>query len=955
MKSTSKLAIQILEKHAPEIAQGKIDAEFSDAIRKAIRDELLRRKLGNSGIDAINDVLSIGNATGLWYHEGLESVRSDRTAQSRLKSVDATHTQFAYSIIGKIFEFCETVTATRNADVLAGAAIASGALLGAILKEESLRQLVDMSRKTKSQGAISWMYIHPFTGGNHAKEEGDYRRIQYLDRCTTFIRSQLEKALPAGRPISAEGSLKAFANEVGIKRLTLKTLLQIAQGYWALRLESWQVEYLINPYRCPSLDERTWIRFLSGNAKTQIGPTQDNELLEKPTQRDLRYTTATQNADASRKALAGLIRCFRRPVGDKKTREKALADRIQAWEKANPRPTFWLSVFHHWLCDNSIWRPGGAYGQQHRLHPPGLYRYCHGFAYALFHHVSHIDVTGQHLVRDFRDAFLRTLDSIKRSKSSAPGATGLRSFLQYAIKLMPFGTPLNVQDEDLLLQATPLSARTRVITPADYKKARALIDHRFGEFPVNCLRFKVILSMAWRLGTRWRETIFLRVEDVDVTHPRSGYFGSIYIESNEHFDSKTRSSIRRLELNSFVPQHELREYYEYLHKRRAFIGSASRSEQFLFGDYSNLNTFTDPEHIHQTIQEILREVTRDNRVVFHDLRHSAGTFLLLRMYAETLDGNPFSFLPGMSELTEGFNLANPLSIEMTGLQLKHPSRLFAAAQVLGHVTPESFMDFYCHLADLVVSAQVRQSTELPAKVRSILEGTSVDSIQRRDRRRKARGLSTEAPLVTPMARGNGKGRVRIDNRNSLGKLGGMSFADVSHIVRCCSFEFLSDSRRIEIGLSEIDYAEVRAICQSWPLVNWYKNERLLISSFAERRRETPFFDGLRKDVLALGKLERLEEIKPLKDAGLLGIYRNSEKAREVSLALNELMPSESFIVKTVITQRRHYQYRNYEVHNENMFAISPRAILGEIFVFSILFEIERRLGTHFGQRLEPSP
>lgn len=202
---------------------------------------------------------------------------------------------------------------------------------------------------------------------------------------------------------------------------------------------------------------------------------------------------------------------------------------------------------------------------------------------------------------------------------------------------------------------------------------------------------KGILIVCYRCGLRISEATKIQRKDI-MTGQETEW---IYIRSNQFADNKTYHSNRKVPLSAML----LHEEKEIL---RDLVKAKNTHDALIFSLPNENHTPFDKRLIASVAEYFLRNLSGDNRLVLHHLRHSCMSRLQLMTVGETQD-----------------TLPNFIAYDKTQCQhilsiiINTPEQMeYALAKFAGHGDPEITYKHYYHFTDYALGKVVANSTLL---------------------------------------------------------------------------------------------------------------------------------------------------------------------------------------------------------------------------------------------------
>ena len=731
--------IALLRTHAPDVAALKPDAAWDAQIIEGLAKDIDAGEHRAEVHNAIAQVIDLGRCRGLWDHASWPRRQVVPHTRSRLRRPAIASVAAADTLLAALFAALPAMAIERDPAVLAGACLVSATLCSGLLQEDWLDQVLDPTRPVESAAGLLWFELA--LGRPDARWRGVRR--WFLDDVTAYLRGQYLQTLAThgqARP-STDAALKALEKALAIPVPVPARLLKLGDARWAVRLPAFMHEYLRNPSLAISLSPSAWRRLLTGRSLTHregllVAATNPGGPARHPGNAP---ALPTPHIEPSRdllvlaRALKDLKRCLRRY--DKKlpkvSRAK-LRKRLGQWQERHAGLGGWLAWLAAWIEHRCLRTAREAPSQESDRIATTL-RYLDGFAdrfvAALRDLPPHeVDEAPQALADQL--ALLR--EELQTLTSAGVAAAGLRQFLAFVAHR---GGPVVSLDSEWSGMAEPRQARATMLTLHEYRRLLGWLKQRFaaGSFPLR--RARVMAALAFRLGLRWEEVRDLRIKDVRVYFRRQ-WRGEVWIRATAHSDRKSANSVRKLPLEWFLTPHERVELAALMGKS-AYGSTVGRAPgDYLFADPGDPARPPAPENTHDAIQEGMRWASGDPTLVFHDLRHSAANYALVRLLLARHAGLA-DRVPGLGDEEAAIGLDRPLACLATGRGTRDGARLYALSELMGHLDPGVTLRHYVHLLDLAVGLAMHEHLALPPQVESRLSGVRVASIRKRRYRQRA--------------------------------------------------------------------------------------------------------------------------------------------------------------------------------------------------------------------------
>ncbi|MFC0679827.1 hypothetical protein ACFFGH_18465 [Lysobacter korlensis] len=751
-----------IAEHAPDILGRTPDATW-DADRQA---RVLEAALGDAPAAAdieagrllLDEMLRRGSVAGDWdlALHGKEPLprRPPRSRLAKIARKDVLATMQRRDALARALPGLRECV---DAQVLAGVLMIAAADYSAVLLPQLLGQVPERVRQgVCSEDGVDLAWIDFALGASDYEDGAQQRRTRspwqsvrrwILDPVSLILAGVLADAKTKRLPGPAQ-CLAAAVDHLRLPSCTLPTLARSARAFWSLHLDATSIQYATTMPLAPSLPDHAWRALLVGPRS----PAPATTSLPEPAVRTQRLKISIRAlGDAPehthRAALNEMLRVLRKGKNKKQKRPTRfeLLKYLQAWQTRFEHVGGWVPLMGAWVhavVDQSSMRVASGLGA------PGVLRYLEGFAKRFLEHFLDLppDVLLEHEqegTQDLLDAVAVRLDALRLQLqplgSAGEARRGLTQFLAFVAAL---GGPRIHLDSAWRSVVSAREVSSNVLTPVEFDRLTKWLSRQGSAQSYNVLRNKVLAILAYRLGVRWEELQTRQLSDLQIDVDVDGRLhGYLSIRANAYLRGKTVSFTRRLPLELFVTPAELEQVALFV-ERAAHLGGLGRpGTDMLFADRGAPGLPPADSGTHDVIQAGMRHVSGDASLEFHTLRHSAATFMTLRMFqphGSVLD--PARWLDGASLVCgPDFNAGwTSYACRVTERSDRDGSRLFAVSALLGHLDPETSMRCYVHLFDVVQAARVRRECELPTAVRAALNGTELASVHRSDYRMRKR-------------------------------------------------------------------------------------------------------------------------------------------------------------------------------------------------------------------------
>lgn len=606
---------------AYEVLAFKVDAEFPGPMCTAVRRALADISDAQHRINvhnAVDHVLRTGRAAGFWQHDGLGVMAQHALAASRIDVDDGAQVDLAIAWRERLAQHLPKLLATQDPQVVHGAMVLALVLFDALLAPPLLEALAN-PMQASVEGA--YLTLRHRQGLHRGDTELRCRRwkagvlaeglLSQWQRLSESVSSEIDNdaALAAVRDALSEPGLPA----------TQRALLGPARAFWRRHLSPFLYDLASHADQCESLSDDAFARLL-GRRSSSSAPWMGHG----PPGAGARFQAEPPHPDQhlQRRALTELRGCLRGLPHDGRLAHGVLHHRLTGWFDVHGAVGGWVVILAHWV--------GHATGQERRdlrgqaLRPSSVQRYLGSFAKWLVQLASDLDPATVD-----EDTLMARLDAIRElrpDRSADITQIALQEFLVFAER---FGAPAIDLVDWWGLPPRGGTPNANLLTHAEYVRVLTRLAHRFRGQP-ECYdhrRLRVLFHLGFWCGLRWGELAWLPIDAIR----RLGH--GAFVEATLLVRiSKTVNGERALPLQALLPPDILQEVLQYDADVHSGHFCQRPDGSLLFGD--RLNPRVPPERrLHDLLQRLMREVSGDESLVFHHLRHSAASMLALRLFA----------------------------------------------------------------------------------------------------------------------------------------------------------------------------------------------------------------------------------------------------------------------------------------------------------------------------------
>lgn len=385
--------------------------------------------------------------------------------------------------------------------------------------------------------------------------------------------------------------------------------------------------------------------------------------------------------------LGKIIKIFENKNGDNKLKEdleKELKSNLDNYEINSPTLEHAIYKWCYTLFRNSKLK-------KKYIHRKTVKRYVSLISYGLieFFGSTHL---GQISAEAFEHAYSEILDYTLTNGQRRKTAHALNKFHKFLAE--NFNIP-KINYKDILSEAySPVFVDANIISEDIFQSCLSALDSSGIDIKhpdlLTCL--KIIFILGYRCGLRRNEALKLRMVDIS---GRSEIH--LHIVDHEFRALKTKNSQRKIILNWFLSDNEMRLIRNWLNKK-----DEEGYSEFLFSIPDLKYTSLHEDVVFHTLHKIMRSVSGDPNMRFHNLRHSFATMTLLKLETtnypaikEFFKNSPLTY----DWLSDGINLRNKIynNIQSTRRDL------FLISEIMGHCSPKVTEEHYIHCFDILLS------------------------------------------------------------------------------------------------------------------------------------------------------------------------------------------------------------------------------------------------------------
>ncbi|WP_187336317.1 site-specific integrase [Novosphingopyxis iocasae] len=265
---------------------------------------------------------------------------------------------------------------------------------------------------------------------------------------------------------------------------------------------------------------------------------------------------------------------------------------------------------------------------------------------------------------------------------------------------------------------------------------------------------RILTILGFRAGLRWREALYLRIADLTFV----GSFAELQIRDNTSVRTKSLAGRRVIPLHCLLEASELDEVKSWWLDRRAEVIAKSgvRTRQRDCTMFEPIGDGFD-RRVARVVVDAIRAVTKDDNAVYHDLRHSFGSYLIATLTLPYDVSDDALALP-IDRTLVSHERREKIADTLLGNGRRGRNAIHAAGALLGHSGEHSTLASYFHLHDWLAGNYVSRPDTMraiPTELASRLLDMSKQSVARaasRKQKRPNNGRAVKCELHSELLR-----------------------------------------------------------------------------------------------------------------------------------------------------------------------------------------------------------
>lgn len=590
----------------------------------------------------------------------------------------------------RLIQFFERVHAGKEAplsdpDEKRGAFILTLVFDAGVLSVSELRAIL-ATRNEPVRAVEDQHYIWLKLAESHSSVQ-EYRRVLLPELSAALAISGMQPTSEKEPSINIKKGLRAIGRRLGYRskdRLSIKHILRGAGArlHAQRAVPQYVVDYCEYTLHSNSLMESAWRRLHGYEPWPDAAIGEASIIPESAAEKTESEETI---ADTSRDVLGQVARIFKSSASTQESLEQISAIRKQFNDDTYPR-----SVIPHlldWLLE--LHKTISRSGKVRRIHT----------IRNLFTALAPRLIAGvglQELKNLDEDDWQSMLDLTLDEQISESWRSTIRYSFWNFLRFMEQRGTLTIPVMSGWVGRMASNVNANVLSHAEFQ--RCIEEIKVGCGPTRQDEGRLmtfLLVLGHQLGLRKSEGLGITPFDVD-----QGPRPSLSVVNNQHRTLKTASSERRLPLGL------LDERY-----RDALLKVAARPEDPTVKMIDAYQTGVETDSTIRKLNQVIQLVTADRTTSYHTLRHSAATWTLIALCAESLQLARLT--PRFPFLTDALKRAKSIRGHLRGQQ-SGLHDLHAVKQLLGHRHEEMTLQHYIHCMDFLRYAAATLGREQPS-------------------------------------------------------------------------------------------------------------------------------------------------------------------------------------------------------------------------------------------------
>lgn len=370
-----------------------------------------------------------------------------------------------------------------------------------------------------------------------------------------------------------------------------------------------------------------------------------------------------------------------------------------------------VSLIAQWCINQFTYKKGRRRGSM--IASSTVHSYVTTIAKPLHLHVLYDDITNYSEV-EFYELYKDVIESKGSENAKQTTAARLAEFHEFLA--FYWAVPaVDLSEFHLGKYKAELAVDSNLICPPMYRKVLEVFGGLVDELQRNQIISLLIIVLGFKCGLRRAEVLTIACSDICGT-----YNPVLFLRHNPYAYKKSDNGVRKIPLRTFLSQKELAFLKLWVKQRNIEDGVREEHQwlkenqrRLLFCSPGQPTRPVDETTMFAAIHNALRQVTRDQNIHYHSLRHSFSTWFLYRLES----GDKKAWRP------EAFIALKDISMSARQCKVyRHKLRLdtsvnrkslYELTLKCGHSSPEMPLRHYIHLLDLMLGCSIMQYEAQP--------------------------------------------------------------------------------------------------------------------------------------------------------------------------------------------------------------------------------------------------
>lgn len=487
---------------------------------------------------------------------------------------------------------------------------------------------------------------------------------------------------------------------IPIRPKSLAEFLEVAHTRVALYSKTYLADYAAGKLKSASVSPEVWARIRSGKS---LPIKSKASYIEAEHLRIQKKLSIPVSAVAMTPAIWGKLyeAIFPKESRSKAKRTSSAESKQNIYEFLDQHG-YQLSTLGWLLAQWSInllsYKRGVRKGS--KIAASSVHTYVTTIAKPLHIHLGDADIRGLS-ESEFYELYRDAIEQKPSEEIKKTTALRLSEFHEFLVQYWDV-PPLDLSEFYRGHYKSELGVDANIICPSMYDAIITALGGMTSQQPRQQLMLVLMTMLAQQCGLRRAEVMTLLCSDIV-----GSYEPVLFIRHNPYAYKKSDNAIRQVPLKAFLTHKEINLLKGWLLQRNNEDGISRDPQQtdnkrLLFCMPGEPRVPLDEESAFRTIHQAMRQVTQDQTVHFHTLRHSFASWFLFRMEAS----DDSCWRPkSVAALNSPYNSFRRSVIEQARLHLNaQVSRksLYQLAQSCGHASPEMSLRHYVHTLDLTL-------------------------------------------------------------------------------------------------------------------------------------------------------------------------------------------------------------------------------------------------------------